>query len=96
MLRGAGCGPVHCQGSMGTCQLEIELGRGGKARWARSSGRKGGQREVVSARVETGWQGVSWGHNLSRGGLPWVKRGGGTGLADQKWGSKPSNLEDEN
>jgi len=38
MCRGAACGPVHSQGLMGVCQLEIELarvGRPGRQGWAR-------------------------------------------------------------
>jgi len=42
ILRGAVCGLVCSQGHMGASQLEIELGRGRKTRWARASERKCG------------------------------------------------------
>jgi len=96
ILRGAVCGLVCSQGHMGASQLEIELGRGRKTRWARASERKCGQQELVGAGAKMGWQGASWGCNLSRGASPWVEGCRGIGLANGKCGSCPSNPEDKN
>ena len=96
MLTGVACGPVLSQGHMGTSQLETELGGGGKTRWARAGRRKCDWQESVCARPKMGWQGASWGCDLSRGWLPWVEGCGGIGLADGKWGGQPSKPEDKN